>query len=112
MSGSGGSSGGAGGSGDSGGDDCASILEITSLASPVPDVLKTLKQGDLLDLKPKTKTGPLQAFTSKGKIAGSVTSGSAVRMINCIEKGFAFVAIVNLIDGGKCEVTIRSKSQR
>src|ERR1035437_6899779 len=88
--------------------DCSSIIEHTILNSPDPKVLSKLKVNDQLQLEAKTDRGPLVAIDSSGNIAGSITSGILAQLLDCIKKGYKFIAIIEEMDGGKCKVEIRS----
>jgi hypothetical protein len=88
--------------------DCSSIIEHTILNSPNPAVLAKLKINDELELLAKTERGPLEAFDSNGDIAGSITSSILAQLLDCIKKGYSFIAIIEEIDGGKCKIEIRS----
>ena len=108
MSGSGGGGGGGGGIGKK---DCSSLFIKTYLNSPKPSVLNTLKKGDVLQVE-LAGTGArriVQASTKKGAVAGSITGADLADLIACINEGYDFVAIVESVSGGSCEVTVRPK---
>ncbi len=106
MSGSGG-----GGLGSGGGErrDCSSLFIDTVLNSPVSKVIAQLKKGDTLKISLEAqKSGKsLVAKTADGKIAGSLTPAEMAQLIECMDEGFHYVAIVVGIDGGQCRVQIR-----
>jgi hypothetical protein len=103
-----------GGGGDDGGmppeDPCA-IFEKATLNSPNRTVLGTLRAGDLLDVV--YLPGPprlLVAQSPTGSVAGSITSPSMLRIIQCIsQRNRAYVAEVLSIRGAVCEVQIRPR---
>lgn len=107
--GTGSGAGGASGAGGSGGtaQDCTNIFERTTLASPVPAVLALLRSSSVLTLQAQSPQGPLLATIADGRVAGSITSASLVRLLRCIAEGYGFVAIVLTVSGGKCDVEIR-----
>lgn len=90
--------------------DCASIFEETVLNSPNPIVIAKLKPGDVLELqlRKRGKTFVLLALYGT-EIAGSITSALLAKIIDCIDKGFQYVALVKSIRGGACTVQIRPK---
>lgn len=90
--------------------DCAKLFDKTVINSPDPKVIKSLKVGDVLSV---TVTGKrvIQVVTENGETAGSITSMRMLQFIECIEKGFAYVAIVKSLSGGRCEVEIRPESR-
>jgi hypothetical protein len=89
---------------------CELLIMKTNLASPDPVVLATLKKGDELEVVSASPTGPAQAM-AKGKIAGSIVTPQLMLLLNCIEQGFNYVAIVRRLDGGLCEVEVRVRSR-
>ncbi len=109
MSGSG--PGGAGGDGGYGDDhfNCETLVERTSLSSPVPEIVKQLSVGDELDVRlgQQGSAEILQAVDSDGAMAGSVVPPSLPRFIMCIRRGSKYVAVVQSIDGGRVRVEIR-----
>jgi hypothetical protein len=89
--------------------DC-DITEDTILNSVDRTVLATLRVGDLLDVV--FEPGPPQrliARTSGGATAGSITSPSMLRLIQCIRTGVQYVAEVTAIRGAQCHVRIRPR---
>lgn len=117
MSGSGGGSGRINGGislggGGSGTNICGSLDIETILNSPVEKVVEGLKRGAELQVE-VLKKGPVSTLIAKdgqGRIAGSLTPPSLITIINCIEKGFNYVAIIlEDVDGGVIRVRIRGK---
>jgi len=111
MSGSGGSGGGGGPATPDKTVDCASLIFRTHLNSPDPAVIPKLKRRDVLQVSPKTPRGPIEAITDAGEVAGSITAMHMMRLLQCIDNGFAYVAVVLSISGGSVEVEIRPKSK-
>jgi hypothetical protein len=115
MSGSGGSSGrfGTGIGGGSSSDDCGSLVVDTTLNSPVQSVVSALKSGDQLDVSIETSPTKVKTLVAKatgGRIAGSLTPLNIVAIINCIEDGYEYIAI--LLDdpsGGLVRVRIQGR---
>lgn len=85
---------------------CADIVLKTQLASPDPDVIDDLGVGDILNIKLSSATGPLQAVTMDGQIAGAILSSNPALLINCITEGHEYLARVLSINGGDCQVSI------
>ncbi len=88
---------------------CADLVINTQIATPVPDVVSTLKEGDILEVSVASATGPINLITSKRKLAGSVLSRNQARLLSCINNGTEFVAEVLSVKGAHCEVQIRAK---
>jgi hypothetical protein len=108
MSGSGGGGGG-GRSPDPA--DCSTLVLRTHLNSPKPAVLKTLRKGSRLTVELESHGGKavVVAKTPTGQVAGSITAGSGLAaLIACLRKGVEFIAIVNSVAGGGCEVLVQA----
>jgi hypothetical protein len=92
--------------------DCASLLERTILNSPVPAVVSTLKPHDTLSVELRDQAGrkSLVALAGNGSVAGSLTPPSLPKIINCIQQGFKFIAVVIEVRGGRCFVEVRPKA--
>lgn len=107
----GGSSGGSGSGGVDSGNNCIQIFRGARLSSPKPDVITNLMVGDSLTLETRKYKDSfvLYAITDSGKEAGTVISSSAARITQCIQKGYSYIAIVKVIDGGNCILEIRPK---
>jgi hypothetical protein len=93
---------------------CASLSVDTILNSPVPAIVQDLKPGQELEVaKETTKTHfiTLVAKDGQGRIAGSLTPPSLITIINCIENGHKYVAVVlSDVNSGVIRVRIRGKT--
>ncbi len=99
--------GGTGGrNGGASGDPC-DITEVTTLNSPDRRVLVTLRDGDELAIE--LREGRRLVATSGGRVAGSVTSASHARIVQCMHDGREYQAVVLSVRGGACDVRIRPK---
>ncbi len=103
-----------GGGGVGAGDEiteCASLIFRTTLNSPDPTVLNDLAENDVLSVR---RTGPgnrrIVAVTEQGATAGSITHGKQVDLLRCLEDGVPFVARVERVSGGACDVQVRPKA--
>ena len=92
--------------------DCASLMVETILNSPNPEVVPNLKKGQVLAIELREASGKatLVAVTDDGETAGSVTSPIVARILECIRRGFQYVARVQKTSGGCCDVEIRPRS--
>lgn len=108
MSGHGG--GGIGGGGDI--SDCTSLIFSTTLNSPVAAVISQLSVNEALDVVRRTpQERQILAVTSEGDVAGSITHARQVDLLKCMEdEGMVFVAIVQSVAGGACDVQVRPKA--
>jgi hypothetical protein len=85
---------------------CADIVLRTQLASPDPEVIEELGIGDILNIRLSSATGPLQAVTIDGIVAGAILSSNPALLINCINEGYEYIAKVLSVNGGDCQVSI------
>ena len=92
---------------------CEDLFDQTPLNSANAQVLKGLKVGDVLRIELKTNPGGARPSViavkpkPKPEIAGAITSAIAPRLIDCISRGFMYVAIVKELKGGYCTVEVR-----
>ncbi len=87
--------------------DCK-IVERVILNSPNPTVLLKLRVGDELDvllvgkvLVAQPKSGP--------PAAGALTPARLADLLDCMDKGRKYKAVVLKITGGRCDVEIRPR---
>ncbi len=88
---------------------CEDLFIKTRLASPIPAVVSELKTGDRLIIRLAGPTGPIQATTPEGDVAGSILSVNLTKLITCIIGGTEYVAEVTSVAGGDCQVSIYSR---
>lgn len=103
------SGGGSRGYGSSGGyePDCSSLQMMTVLNSPQPQVLRQLSKGDRLAIElERTGSARIVVAKFKGFAAGSITGSLLARLIECLEHGEPFSAVVLSVKGGRCEVRV------
>ena len=89
---------------------CEIMVIRTRLVSPNPAVITKLKKGDQLDVAAKSATGPALVLYNGG-IAGSIMDSRVLRLLECIEKGYDYIALVQSVSGGSCEVEVRIKGR-
>ena len=92
-------------------DDCGKLSQQTTLNSPNRTVVSQLKKGDLLDIQVKAvgKSVVVEALHN-GQVAGSVTSSIIQQLVECLEKGYEYVAeVLNDVQGGACRIHIHQK---
>jgi hypothetical protein len=89
---------------------CELLVIRTNIASPDPAVLGRLRRGNELPLVASSPKGPVHAMHD-GAIAGSIVGASLMRLLDCMEQGYEYVAIVRRIEGGLCEVEVRLRSK-
>lgn len=89
-------------------ENCEDLVINTNLASPQADIIRNLDEGDLLSIRAVTDQGPIQAFDTKGHLAGTIISREQVRLLNCINRGTTYQAEILSIKNGQCKVQIRA----
>jgi len=96
------------GGGPAGPDDCAISFE-TTLASPDPDVVATITQGEVLDLE--SVDSPIRgvlAYVIGGPQVGAITQ-QILALRRCIERGVQYEAEIVRIVGGSVTVVVRPR---
>jgi hypothetical protein len=108
MSGSGSGGGGGGHSTDK--VDCSTLVLKTHLNSPKAAILKTLRKGSKLSIQLESHGGKpiVIAKASQGQAAGSITGAGLASLIQCLQNGFPFHAVVISVAGGGCEVSVQA----
>lgn len=95
--------------------DCAALVIQTPLNSAVPAVVATLKKDTRLAVRKATAPGGIvriEVVAAAGKVAGAVTSAQMMKLIECIDSGFEFVAVVtNDPSGGLVNLRIQAASR-
>ena len=96
---------------DGGGPDCLDLAFSTTLASPNPDEVDSLKRGDILDVAlieegDVTIIGVLQ---SGGTVIGSVVSGQLAQLRACLQQEITYGAEVESVVGGVVRVRISAR---
>lgn len=97
---------GSGGGGGSAGDRCSALAIRTHLQSPNSVVLATLRVGSKLSLQLDSK-GRISAMKGNA-VAGPVLGKEVAQLVECMNKGHAYVARVVTLDGGYCVIDITS----
>ena|ERR1700693_3630513 len=86
------------------------IVVATTVNSPNRAVLATVRPGDTLDVD--VLPGPpiqLVANTANGVVLGSLTPPSLPQIVQCIQQGYQYLAVVTDIRGGACSVQVQPK---
>ncbi len=84
---------------------CSRLVFQATLNSPQAGVLAQLQAGSILAVG-LGSSGQSIEVRYNGQIAGSVTGSKVAQLINCINSGFAFNAIVVTLNGGQCVLRI------
>jgi hypothetical protein len=86
---------------------CERLNFKTVLSSPDPGVIAGLAPKERLDIVLDTSGGRKKVLALRaGQIAGSITSDMLPQLIQCLEKGFNFIAEVISASGARVEVHV------
>jgi hypothetical protein len=84
---------------------CSRLSFQATLNSPQAPVLAQLQIGSILDVGLGSSGSSIEV-RFKGQLAGSVTGTKVAQLINCINSGFTFRAVVVTLSGGQCLLRI------
>ena len=84
---------------------CETISFSTDVNSPQSDAMAGLKIQEVLDLEIRNNTVVLIRRENK-KILGSINWTSLLKLIECLNEGYKYVAIVRQIQGGLIKVQV------
>lgn len=102
-----GSSGGGGGGSFDYEPPCEKLQFQAQLASPQPDVVRTLVVEEVLEIAVVNMQGQVVVQVLKsGQPAGGLAGPDATRLRNCIEEGHEYKATVRSINGGQVRVLV------
>lgn len=87
---------------------CEDVAFSTKLASPNPDVVKSLKIGDFLEVLSDHPNG-LRVYTKDGDLVGSLLTTFRNRLGTCLAQGYRYVGKVIKLSGGSCEIYVTAK---
>lgn len=88
---------------------CSELVVPTFLHSPAPLIINALKKGDKLAIGYTSPKGPIVALNSSGDIAGTILTKYNAQLISCMDKGTKYIALVTEVNGGNCDITIKSR---
>ena len=84
---------------------CETINFTTDVNSPQPDALIGLKVDAILDIELNNHVVVVVRRDNR-KILGSINWTNVLKLIECLEQGYKYVAVVRLIQGGLVKVAI------
>ena len=87
------------------GNACMDLDITTNLASVDADVLKRVKEGDVLPVKALGTDGPVVVIKD-GETVGTVLSSKLVQLLNCMNGGTEYEAEVLKVEEAICQVRI------
>lgn len=97
------------GSGGGGGADPCDMVQTAPLNSPQQAVVSTLSIGDRLDVV-LTGSPPrqiLEVHAHTGRVAGSLTHRGHLQIIECINQGYSYEAIITALSGAFVTVRVQ-----
>jgi hypothetical protein len=84
---------------------CSRLSFQAALNSPQAAVLAQLQVDSVLDVG-LGSSGSSVEVRFNGQLAGAVTGTKVAQLINCINSGFSFRAVVVTLSGGQCLLRI------
>ncbi len=87
---------------------CARLTFQATVNSPNPAVIGQLTVGDNLEIS-LNSAGLGVVVELNGEDAGAITATQVAQLINCINSGFEYRAVVVQLNGGQCVVRIEAK---
>src|ERR1041385_2361390 len=87
---------------------CMDLIIKTQLYSPNPAIIDLITIGTILELNLESSAGPCVAMFN-GVVAGTILNSYLLALIDCMQKGIKYIAVVRSIKGGNCAVTIKCK---
>ena len=90
---------------------CRSLDFLTALASPDPDGVDALREGDVLDVDLIVERGVtvIGVRPHDGAVVGTVVFEQAAQLRSCLQQGFEYQARVISIEGGIVRVQISAR---
>jgi hypothetical protein len=86
---------------------CNAVNFSTALTSPKPAVIAGLTAGDCLSVELVLENRRKVVVAKAGQnIAGSITNTIHIRLVECLEAGEPFHAIIDSVSGGHCVVRV------
>ena len=86
-------------------DSCKSLTAKTNLQKLTP-AARSLAVGDELTIA--KRRAELLAVNDAGDICGSIASTANASLLECMDKGYTYIAIVKSVSGGIINVVIQS----
>jgi hypothetical protein len=78
-----------------------------TLNSPQASVLAQLEVGSVLEVG-LASSGSSVEVRFNGQLAGAVTGTKVAQLINCLNSGFQFRAVVVTLTGGQCVLRVEA----
>ena len=93
---------------DGAGPDCLGLNFLTTIASPDPDGVASVKKGDILSVALIEQAGVtiVGVLQSEDKVIGAVVSDRAAQLRECLQRGFTYGASITSVVGGAVTVRI------
>ncbi|GGK71854.1 hypothetical protein GCM10011405_20080 [Rufibacter glacialis] len=85
---------------------CENLVIHTQLSSPKAAVLINVNKDDILELSLSSPTGPCLVFHREQEV-GAIINADLKKIIDCMNQGHDYIAIVRSVEGGKCSLKIK-----
>jgi hypothetical protein len=84
---------------------CSRLSFQATLNSPQAPVLAQLQVGSTLDVELDASGNSVEVHFNS-QLAGAVTGTKVAQLVNCINSGFVFRAVVVTLSGGQCVLRV------
>ena len=88
-------------------DNCANLRIQVLLSDPQSSALQNIDEGDLLPVRFSTSNNRVEVLNRQGEVCGFVSHPILDTLINCIQNGVVFEAVVEFVSGVSCHVLIQ-----
>jgi hypothetical protein len=85
---------------------CSRLAFRATLNSPQGPVIAGMQIGSVLDV---VSSGQGVEARFNGQLAGAITGNYIAQLLNCLNKGFKYEAVVFALTGGQCVVDVGPK---
>lgn len=90
--------------------DCGDFYTETIINSPNALFLESLEEADILDVA-LSESDQIMIYDDDANPIGSITPDNMANLIDCLDSGYNYIAIVEEIDGGYCRVSVQPASE-
>lgn len=87
------------------GEACENLVITTNLASVDADVLQKVEEGEVLPVDAQGADGPVVVMKDS-RILGTVLSSKLMQLLNCMNGGTEYEAVVQKLKDAVCQVKI------
>ena len=90
--------------------DCGDFYTETIINSPNFLFLERIEESDILDVA-LSESDQIMIYDDDENPIGSITPDDMAVLVDCLDSGYEYIAIVEEIDGGYCRVSVQPASE-